>query len=87
MKLQLSKLLATTLCALSLVGFTIGTTSVAQAGGYGHHMKCKWVGGYWRHGHYIPKHKVCMSKGYHCKWVGGYMRHGHWIPKHKVCFR
>lgn len=85
MKNKLKKMLATALFAVSLIGLA-GTTSVAQAGyGYGH-KNCKMVGGYWRHGHFVPKHWVCWRSKHHCKWVGGYKKHGHWVPRHKVCW-
>lgn len=26
---------------------------------HGYYHKCKFVGGYWRHGHWVPRHRVC----------------------------
>ena len=37
-------------------GIIIGPTFYSQPYYY---SNCGWVGGHWRHGHWIPAHRVC----------------------------
>jgi len=76
MKNNLAKLLFTCLISLSL----LTTAGIAEA------YNCKWVGGHYnRHGHYVPKHKVCYHGYHHCRWVSHYNKYGHYVKKYRVC--
>lgn len=75
MKHNLAKLLFTCLISMSL----LATANIADA------YNCKWVGGHYRNGHYVPRHKVCYHGYQHCRWVTHYNKYGHHVKKYRVC--
>lgn len=85
MKIGLKKMLGILAIALGLS--SIGMASVADAG-----YVCRVQGGFWRHGHWHPAHRVCWHTGYypvvyrHCGWVDGHWYYGRWIPGHRNCW-
>lgn len=80
MKKKLHKWLCVLAFALSLA--SISGSALAY---------CQWMPGHWRHGMWIPAHRVCgggyyYRTGYGCRWMPAHWRYGVWYPARRVCW-